>query len=376
MFKILSYLGIILLTFTFTYIFDNNENYTLLYMLLILPIIDYLLYIYNKKNLELSFKIDNEYIEKREDIVCQIEFINNGIIPILFVEYEISFNSKFYCDDNLNGRVSIGCKKSLYKELSLKSIHRGNGEVSISSINLISLFGLFTHHVNVEEFKENITITPALIEIDGINKIKQFGIEDNEDISTNNLCAGSPGFEYKEYCEGDPLNRVNWKLSSKTDKIFVRKSLLDIKRKKKIILDPLIQDDKNIEEVGDLFIEGLLGLAKELYTLDYDVEINIIDNKRLYKTAYENKEIFISLVNKLSSYSFNSMFKGRFTSCIIEEGSSCDVIIFTSNKDSELKEFISKLEYLGHDIVVIRNSMDKVHNNELLLSKEYSLEVI
>ena len=32
----------------------------------------------------------------------------------------------------------------------------------------------------------------------------------------------SPGYEHREYVEGDPLKRVNWKLSSKKNKLMVR----------------------------------------------------------------------------------------------------------------------------------------------------------
>ncbi|MBO7395493.1 MAG: DUF58 domain-containing protein [Ruminococcus sp.] len=32
----------------------------------------------------------------------------------------------------------------------------------------------------------------------------------------------SPGYEHREYVHGDPLKRVNWKLSSKKDKLMVR----------------------------------------------------------------------------------------------------------------------------------------------------------
>jgi uncharacterized protein (DUF58 family) len=35
--------------------------------------------------------------------------------------------------------------------------------------------------------------------------------------------TGFPGYEHRDYVPGDPLKRVNWKLSAKRDRLLVRK---------------------------------------------------------------------------------------------------------------------------------------------------------
>ena len=51
------YIGMLMISFMFTYIFDIKENYVILYMILLIPLIDYISYNIFRKNLSSSLNV-------------------------------------------------------------------------------------------------------------------------------------------------------------------------------------------------------------------------------------------------------------------------------------------------------------------------------
>ncbi|MGL5087022.1 MAG: hypothetical protein ACRC68_15125, partial [Clostridium sp.] len=164
MLRIVSYISIIFITFVFTYVFDIKENYMMLYMLIIAPVFDYLLFIINKRNIFVKSLLGDEFIEKRDSINCEIEIINDGLLPVLFIDYEFTFNEKFICSYSPRERISIGGRKTINKDFRLRSMHRGIGQVQLTNVEVKSIMGLFKGKIPFESSISKVTITPALVE--------------------------------------------------------------------------------------------------------------------------------------------------------------------------------------------------------------------
>ena len=54
MFNVMSYIIVLILTFIFTYIFGVKETYVLFYLLLLIPVFDFLYFSYSKNKLSLT----------------------------------------------------------------------------------------------------------------------------------------------------------------------------------------------------------------------------------------------------------------------------------------------------------------------------------
>lgn len=378
MLRILSYISIIFITFVFTYVFDIKENYMMLYMLIIAPIFDYILFLINKKNVFVKSLLGDEFIEKRESINCEIEIINDGLLPIVFIDYEFTFNEKFICSFSPRERISIGGRRSINKEFSLRAIHRGIGQVQLTNVEIKSVMGLFKGKIPFESSISKVTITPALVDVDGINNLIDITVKDEtEDEVSNDFWSGDPGSEYKSYVPGDPLNRVNWKLSSKVGELYIRKSATDIRRKKMIIIDPLITNKNRFEDYGDLLIEGMIGIARELYTLDYCTEVYYLNENHRHKFKFESIDLLPMLLEKFSIYDFQSRkLKNRFSKFVFDNDESCDFVILTTNNDKELEEFAFEISHNFHSVTIISNDKLKIFENQLYISENYRLEVI
>lgn len=373
----LVYGGIVLLTFIFTYIFEIKENFLILYMLILAPIIDFLLFTYYKSKVTINTLTTDDCLEKGQDFTCIVEIVNEGILPIVFLDYEFSFNGKFYCNYNPRERISISPKKTITREFHLDAIHRGEGQVQLDDVELKSVMGLFSKKLDFNHVTSTITITPALVEVEGVDKLIECTmsmIDDDE--TSNNMFIGEPGYEFKEYSPGEPLNRVNWKLSSKIGKLMIRKSVTDIKRKKIMIIDPVIVNPAKFEDYGDLLIEGMIGTVKEFYNADYTIDIYHVESKGWGIFKFENIDSIPNLQQKFSSYNFKEgrYLDNRFNTLnnMLEE--DCDYIIFTTNKDMELEKIVLSIESEGNSAHVITNNKEKIFDTEFLLNEDYSLE--
>lgn len=377
MLKILSYLGLLLLTFTYTYIFDVKENYVLLYMLIMIPIIDYFIFIYIKKSINVDFNIDKEEIEKGQEVTCTLEFTNTSFIPISISSFDFLYNDKFYINDDDRRLITLLPKKTITINYKLLSVYRGEGQINLEDISLKSLFGFYIDNITPKNTMFNVLITPAIVEISGVEKLNDLKDSDTDDIENfYATLSGEPGYEYKVYNPGDPLNRINWKLSSKSKELLIRKSLSTIKRKKVLIIDPVISNEAKFEELGDLFIEGTIGILKGLYEKDYEVSLYYMEGKNFKFFNYNGSESLAYLKNTFSYYTFQKRLSSRFAKLSIQDNESMEIMILTTNIDNEIKSLEIMLKDKGHLVTTINNNKKKTLENEVYLSKTFTLEVL
>lgn len=375
--SILSYLSIILITFFFTYIFDIKENYLLLYMIIIAPVFDYLLFLYSKKSVNFKVNIKDENLEKRQYTECIFEIENKAVFPIIRVSYEVLINGKFECIDFLKERISIAARSTTIKNIELRAVHRGIGEISVEKLEIKSLLGLFTGEIDTDEYIQNrIIITPALVEVEGVDKLIDDTVKsEDSDETSNNMFIGEPGYDFKEYAEGDPLSKVNWKISSKRNILMIRKHATDVKHKKVIIIDPEIVGNRSFEDYGDLIIEAAIGVCKELYSFDFEVDLIFKEGRSWNEFAFVNMDSIASLQTTFSAYNFNKLENGnnRFGNFHCDNEDSCDFLIITTNKDNVLSSFATSLMEHASSVNIISNNKVKVFDEEYYLNQDYSL---
>ena len=124
--------------------------------------------------------------------------------------------------------LSIGLAQSADYEIRLTPRYCGRGMVSLSAPELSDYLGMFRFTLR-QERSEAVLITPEIPEVKTNNALfrtvsNAVETADEEMDSTPNFSASSaPGYEHRDYIAGDPLKRINWKLSSKRRHLMVRK---------------------------------------------------------------------------------------------------------------------------------------------------------
>lgn len=370
--RIFSYVGILIITFIFTYIFNVRENNILLLILVIMPIFDGVSFLYFKWSISAKLDINSDTTEKGQKVFCTIKINNKGILPVPCIDYKLNFNGKVKVSEDIYERISLGIRQSYNKSEALLAAHIGLAEINLDDVVLSSLFGLFKCKVKCEEANKKFTIVPRIPNVDGMDMLTESSeISDDEDSS--NLCQGEPGYEYKDYSAGDPLSRVNWKLSSKKNKLVIRKSLARVKCKKIIVLDNYIVQNEDIEDISDLLSEAIIGVANELFLMDYEVKVYINNSNKWNDRIINSLKCVEELQIDFSKYTFGKV-SGRFEGLSIYNEEKYDVILITSNKDEGILNFIKSIEENCNSVEIISNNRTKLMSEEFYIKTDYELE--
>lgn len=369
------YLLLLVMSYVFAYLFNLNENYILLYMLLLVPIADFIYFILVKNKCEVQIISEKEVITRGEENKYSLIIENKGNITIPFVDYSMNINNKFSSNKTISKRVAVDSSKSFINTFFLTSEHIGLANIIVPQISVSSIFGFFDKRYQINK-EINTTILPDYKEISNVYQALEIGGGlDLEDEVNRSAFQGEPGYEYKDYIEGDPLNRVNWKLSSKQNKLMIRKSISGSKLTKSILLDYGVEDNKEMLDSIDLITETYLSLVLALVKREYEVEVILKDEA--YKEVYmENEQDVEEMRIELGKYKFSTNNEERFADIDVDKLMASDFIVVTIKKDECLRRFVNRLEEKGIEVLVISNDCKKIFEREAYISDTYVLERI
>lgn len=369
------YLLLLVMSYVFAYLFNLNENYILLYMLLLVPIADFIYFILVKNKCEVQIISEKEVITRGEENKYSLIIENKGNITIPFVDYSMNINNKFSSNKTISKRVAVDSSKSFINTFFLTSEHIGLANIIVPQIGVSSIFGFFDKRYQINK-EINTTILPDYKEISNIYQALEIGGGlDLEDEVNRSAFQGEPGYEYKDYIEGDPLNRVNWKLSSKQNKLMIRKSISGSKLTKSILLDYGVEDNKEMLDSIDLITETYLSLVLALVKREYEVEV-ILKNEAYKEVYMENEQDVEEMRIELGKYKFSTNNEERFADIDVDKLMASDFIVVTIKKDECLRRFVNRLEEKGIEVLVISNDCKKIFEREAYISDTYVLERI
>lgn len=369
------YLLLLVMSYVFAYLFNLNENYILLYMLLLVPIADFIYFILVKNKCEVQIISEKEVITRGEENKYSLIIENKGNITIPFVDYSVNINNKFSSNKTISKRVAVDSSKSFINTFFLTSEHIGLANIIVPQIGVSSIFGFFDKRYQINK-EINTTILPDYKEISNIYQALEIGGGlDLEDEVNRSAFQGEPGYEYKDYIEGDPLNRVNWKLSSKQNKLMIRKSISGSRLTKSILLDYGVEDNKEMLDSIDLITETYLSLVLALVKREYEVEV-ILKNEAYKEVYMENEQDVEEMRIELGKYKFSTNNEERFADIDVDKLMASDFIVVTIKKDECLRRFVNRLEEKGIEVLVISNDCKKIFEREAYISDTYVLERI
>lgn len=153
----------------------------------------------------------------------------------------------------------------------MSSEHIGNIEFSIKKAQFYDFFSLFRLDKSIKTSKI-IPVYPETVSVSGVIRPNNFFVGEAEKFSSSK--AGddpSEIFNIREYAEGDKLNKIHWKLTSKTDKYMVKEYSLPVSDNIFIYLDLKAKDtsDESLKKIDSLiktYASVSLNFAKKSIT--------------------------------------------------------------------------------------------------------------
>lgn len=229
----------------------------------------------------------------------------------------------------------------------------GSSRIGMEQVAVRDYFGLFSFRVKLaaeQELYWQVGVIPEVTELSVRDEraakiILASARADNSEDSIETAVAsviGFPGYENREYLPGDPLKRMNWKLSAKREKLLVRlddespglsvnvvlDSVFAHEQLQKEMLPPdllLAQPEELLPMVAQAAVEDSLGLAQVLMQCNYTVVYYMHGKKQWEAYRLMQERDLQELRKALADYAF--VEKEAYPGTVVKERMPYDVFM-------------------------------------------------
>ena len=226
---IIAILAVAFLLFIFTFYIDGEMGMILVAFTLFAPLISLFFAVYARKRIKVSINCDG-YVQKGSKLTVNVTVEKNGRFPLGIVEITPRASEVFSQNDKVY-RISLVRDDKKTFTYNVDALTGGNGEIALDTVYSCGFLG-FIRFALADELPSptSVGVIPEIPQIKASSQLFRniadvvFTSDEEEENDTALMFSAntSPGYEHREYVQGDPLKRINWKLSTKKDKLMVR----------------------------------------------------------------------------------------------------------------------------------------------------------
>lgn len=210
--------------------------------------------------------------------------------------------------------IAVGPRRTLQFTVDYEALYAGGSCLGVDRVYVKSLIGdgsvrIADSRINNKSWVVGIIPEISYIPSDDpvIANVFSATISDNSNDETVDetslMFGGFPGYEYREYQPGDPLKRINSKLSAKKGTLMVRLDERMATSSVALVLDPAMMCEYSALLVQST-LESLLGIAQTCMQREYAVEVYVHCDELWEKQVLLQENDLIQLSHRLSSYTF------------------------------------------------------------------------
>lgn len=326
-------------------------------VLLIIHLISFLL-----TKIDVEIEESNASTKKPIKIIISIE--NKSPFSITHIRVDAKFKNRFF-DTEHDCRFVISSTPFSTKKLKyeISSVHIGNIDFLLKKAVFYDYFSMFRFSKRINITKV-VPIYPESVPVSVEVRPNNFFLGEADKFSR--VKAGddpSEVFNIREYIQGDKLNKIHWKLTSKTDKYMVKEYSLPVSDNIFIYLDLKCKDES--EEsllLIDSLIKSFFSISKEFinkgiihYVGWYNSRRNVFVKSKIKTDA----DIYLTL-NKIFS---DTVFydEPMLENCdFFSKHRYSHIVLMTSNSAKDVEKLFSGFDtsISLFSIVAIENERD------------------
>ncbi len=196
---------------------------------------------------------------------------------------------------------SADCYEKQVKELPITIWHCGNVVINVKCVKVHDYFSIFSKTIKKNIESQSILVVPPMREIFLEEDALMMESEGDTDKFSPYKKGEDPSeiFDIRAFKEGDKLQRVHWKLSSKTQNLMVKEFSLPLSKATYILVDFYSgEEGKKFYQEMDRLIQGLYSISMELLGRNYPQTLVWFDKEREYIqeiTVSKEEELFWAL---------------------------------------------------------------------------------
>lgn len=262
------YFFIIIGTFLFTILYSDYFPLAIFIITLVLPIILNIIIRIIKNNISLDIKSIDVVQNKNDGIEVKILIKNNSIFPAVNGELKLCYYNKFSGNKEIEYiNFPINSKETESIDFKIKSKYCGKLIIEIQSLKIYDYLTFSSVKKKVNKSKE-VIVLPQIYDINFSSNATNINSLDGE-IFSKDKAGDDPSevFNVREYVEGDKIQRIHWKLSSKVDNVMIKEYSQPIVNDSIIIVE-LCESENNINTIQGI-IETAISLSHMLLSYNY-----------------------------------------------------------------------------------------------------------
>ena len=292
------YLGVMIFVSIFSLFYVEYSAYQLMMLAFILPIAMLIVLIILYRNVEIEVGTKSPVAEKRNfkstgNIYMEVKIENStrflplsrGVVYIKYVNQYTGEKGKMkvnFCADASGKTV---------KKVKIPISNCGNVKVEVQKAKICDYLSIFAKKLHFEFTKENILVyMPARPVIINDKWLVREG--DGEVTHYSPYKKGedpSEVFEIRDFKEGDKLQRIHWKLSSKKQSLMVKEYSMPLINASHIFVDKYVAGSgRQKQRAMNRLVQGVYSVANALLAKDipqeyiwFDQEANLIRRERV-----------------------------------------------------------------------------------------------
>lgn len=266
------FLSFLIISGFFTYYLNGSDGITLMLTLLVALLISVVHIIVTGKSIEAEFYANDASVSVGDEINTVLKISKTIPLPTPFIEVGFSQSDSMQPTEFSKIRLSLFQSSSQETAVPFKVMYSGKTSLEVDYIRVFDYLGLFHRTVYNRrkkpnpKYKTEIKVLPFLPDSPRDNPLADNVIlstyaaqGDEEDaIEANTVGKYTAGYENRLFRQGDPIKRINHKLSARMGKLYVRLDEKPIATGQTIIFDlsdpydkkkPLTQQDYNNREL-------------------------------------------------------------------------------------------------------------------------------
>ena len=221
--------AIAFILYIFTFFIEGEMGVVLIAFLIVPPIVSFLFALYARKRIMVSIFSD-AYVKKGSMLEVTVTVEKTGKLPIAVAEI-CPKASEVFEKHSKKYRLSLFSERKAKFTFSINAEIGGNGEISVCDVFSCGFLGFVRFRIKSGlPAPISVGVIPEIPDVKPSSQLLRqisdavLTSDDNDENDTEMLFSSNltPGYEHREYVQGDPLKRINWKLSSKKQKLMVR----------------------------------------------------------------------------------------------------------------------------------------------------------
>ncbi|MBO6109047.1 MAG: DUF58 domain-containing protein [Eubacterium sp.] len=252
-------------------------------VLAIVPVFMFLFLIFMRTRVLTQVDAKNPVAEKddmnkpaRASITLTVEN-KNRILPVtkgvVKVRYENFFSGE---KGKMKVRFSVDAGRKRDRRIVVPMLSCGDLAIRVERVRIYDYLSIFAWTVGKNYPVQHVLILPPTRDM-YLGKDRWYN-ETEEDSDRFSLYKKgddpSEVFNIREFADGDKIQRIHWKLSSKTGELMVKEGSLPLTRALHIFIDLCIADDENRRHNADLLIQGIYSIS--LYMIEHMIPQHFI----------------------------------------------------------------------------------------------------